>query len=75
MSLGDITAETLLKGVGDQLVSITLLALYAIQSSKKIKALEDKLTNYVDQDRAKMISVIENNTRVISECLALKERA
>lgn len=71
----DITAEALLKGVGDQLISLTLLAVYAIQSSKKTKALEDKLTTYLDEDRAKMISVIENNTRVISECLSLKERA
>lgn len=73
--LFDITAESLLKGVGDQLISISLLVGYAIQQSKKTKALEDKLTTYLDEDRAKMISVIENNTRVISECLALKERA
>lgn len=73
--LFDITAETFMKGLGDQLFSITLLGLYAFQASKKTKALEDKLTTYLDEDRAKMISVIENNTRVISECLALKERA
>jgi hypothetical protein len=47
----------------DQLFSILLLGVLAYTLWRKLTAVEDKMTKYLEDDRKQMMEVIENNTR------------
>jgi hypothetical protein len=57
--------QTVLQRLGDQAFSvIVLIGIAWILWKRQIK-LEDRLTQYLDDDREKMQGVIENNTKVM----------
>lgn len=51
--------------VGDQAFSIVLLVVFAVFMLRRQKQLEDKMAKYQEEDRAKMMDIIQNNTRVM----------
>lgn len=65
-------SDLLTNSLGDQLFSIVLLVCFAIwmirrQNDEKAERqkLQDKLEKYMEEDRKQMMSVIENNTKVM----------
>lgn len=57
--------QTVFQRLGDQAFSvIVLIGIAWILWKRQIK-LEDRLTQYLDDDREKMMGVIENNTKVM----------
>ena len=57
--------QTILQRLGDQAFSvIVLIGIAWILWKRQIK-LEDRLTQYLDDDREQMLGVIENNTKVM----------
>ncbi|KAA2244576.1 hypothetical protein F0L74_00950 [Chitinophaga agrisoli] len=57
--------QTVLQRIGDQAFSVTVLIGIAWILWKRQIKLEDRLTQYLDDDREKMLGVIENNTKVM----------
>ncbi|MBC9915023.1 hypothetical protein HGH92_21585 [Chitinophaga varians] len=51
--------------LGDQAFSILVLVVIARILWKRQIKLEDRLTQYLDEDRDKMMGVIDNNTKVM----------
>lgn len=60
----DITG-TIVSRLGDELFSIMLLVSYAIYAERRNKAMQVKFDKYIEADRERMLTVIENNTRVM----------
>jgi hypothetical protein len=58
-------AQTLAQRLGDQAFSVTVLIGIAWILWKRQIKLEDRLTQYLDDDREKMMDVIDNNTKVM----------
>ncbi|SFO32924.1 hypothetical protein SAMN05428949_4969 [Chitinophaga sp. YR627] len=57
--------QTVLQRIGDQAFSVVVLVGIAWILWKRQIKLEDRLTQYLDDDREKMLGVIENNTKVM----------
>ncbi|MCW3467633.1 hypothetical protein [Chitinophaga nivalis] len=58
-------ANSIWQRIGDQAFSIVVLIGIAWILWKRQISLEDRLTQYLDDDREKMLGVIENNTKVM----------
>ena len=65
LQIVEAAQQSVVSRLGDQLFSIVMLVGFAIYSLKKQNQLEEKLEKYMDEDRQRMISVIENNTKVM----------
>ncbi|MFN4249273.1 MAG: hypothetical protein ACK4EY_16215 [Flavipsychrobacter sp.] len=64
--LSGATADATFWGrVGDQAFSIVLLVVFAVFMLRRQKQLEDKMAKYQEDDRTKMMEIIQNNTRVM----------
>lgn len=59
----DMLPPTFWEKAADQMFSILLLAVFAYLVWRKLSASEEKMTKYLEEDRKKMMEVIENNTR------------
>jgi len=57
--------QTVLQRIGDQAFSVVVLVGIAWILWKRQIKLEDRLTQYLDDDREKMLGVIDNNTKVM----------
>jgi hypothetical protein len=57
--------QSVLQRLGDQAFSVTVLIGIAWILWKRQIKLEDRLTQYLDDDREKMLGVIDNNTKVM----------
>ena len=67
-------AQTVWQRLGDQAFSvIVLIGIAWILWKRQIK-LEDRLTQYLDDDREKMLGVIENNTKVMERLEEVLDR-
>jgi hypothetical protein len=62
-------SATLWTRLGDQLFTIVLLVTIAYILWQRITKVQDKLDTYLNEDRAQMLEVIQNNTKVIEEFL------
>ena len=60
--------------LGDQAFSVVVLIGIAWILWKRQIKLEDRLTQYLDDDREKMLNVIENNKKVIEHLEDVLER-
>lgn len=58
-------AQTIWQRLGDQAFTVVVLIGIAWLLWKRQIKLEDRLTQYLDDDREKMLGVIENNTKVM----------
>ena len=63
LNVQEIIPATFWEKAADQVFSIILLLILAYTLWRKLTALEDKMSNYLEEDRKKMLGVIENNTR------------
>lgn len=64
----DATADpTFWERVADQAFSIILLVAVTTMIWNKYSKLEHRLTRYMDEDRQRMLDVIERNTRVMEK--------
>lgn len=55
--------------VGDQLFTIVLLVTISYLLWQRITKVQDRLDNYLNEDRKEMQEVINNNTEVMKEVL------
>lgn len=67
-------ATTIWQRLGDQAFSIVVLVGIAWILWKRQIKLEDRLTEYLDDDREKMLDVIENNTKVMERLEEVLDR-
>ncbi|SFD01481.1 hypothetical protein SAMN05518672_10146 [Chitinophaga sp. CF118] len=68
-------AQTIWQRLGDQAFSVVVLISIAWILWKRQIKLEDRLTKYLDDDREKMLGVIDNNTKVIERLEDVLERS
>lgn len=72
--IGSSPGQVFLQQLTDQAFSVVVLIGIAWILWKRQIKLEDKLTQYLDDDREKMLGVIENNTKVMERLESVLER-
>lgn len=59
--------QTFMEKLADQGLSVMILAVLAWYLLKRLKENDTKLAKYIEEDRQKMIEVIEKNTEAFRE--------
>lgn len=70
-----VPPPTIIERVGDQILSIGLLLTIAWILWQRITKVQDRMDNYLNEDRKEMSKVIENNTKVMNDVLDILKDA
>lgn len=72
--LQQTTSNVILERIGDQLFSVVVLICVAYLLWKRQQKMEDKMNEYLKEDRDKMMSVISKNTEAFERLEDLLEK-
>lgn len=65
--ISEVVTSNVWQRIADQALSLAILGIISWLLWKRQKDLEDKLTQYLNDDRKSMLDVIQNNTNVMQK--------